>query len=85
MDVANQMNLVQQPAQFHEEENHIFVGPLQIQEEAQVNDAPPDYYSTVDINTILAIPPAERNAFETREAIRHLSMRRPSAPQPDQE
>ena len=23
MDVANQMNFVQQPAQFHEEENHI--------------------------------------------------------------
>ena len=85
MDVANQMNLVPQPAQFHEEENQIFVGPLQIQEGAQVNDAPPDYYSTVDINNILAIPPAKRNAFETRAAIRHLSMRKPSAPQPDQE
>merc|ERR1712074_426094 len=85
MDIANQVNLVQQPAQFHEEENHIFVGPLQVQEGAQMFDTPPDYYSTVDIKTILAIPPADRNAFETREAIRHLSMRRPSAPQLDQE
>ena len=85
MDIANQVNLVQQPVQIHEEENHIFVGPLQVQEGAQMFDTPPDYYSTVDIKSILAIPPADRNAFETREAIRHLSMRRPSAPQLDQE
>ena len=85
MPVVGQINLVQQPAQFHEEENHIFVGPLQVQEGAQMFDTPPDYYSTVDINSILEIPPEDRNAFETREAIRHLSMRRPSAPQPHQE
>ena len=86
----NQINkpaqhLIPQPVQFHEEANQTFVGPLQIQEGVQVHDAPPDYYSTVDINNILAIPPENRNAFETRAAIRHLSMRKPSAPQPDQE
>ena len=90
MDVANQVNrpvqhFIPQPEQFHEEANQIFIGPLQIHEGAQVHDAPPDYYSTVDINSILAIPPENRNAFETRAAICYISMRKPSAPQPDQE
>ena len=89
MDVANQVNMpvqpfIPQPEQFHEEANQIFIGPLQIHEGVQIQDAPPDYYSTVDINSILAIPPVDRNPFETREAIRYISMRKPSAPQPEQ-
>ena len=90
MDVANQVNMpfqpfIPQPEPFHEEANQIFIGPLQIHEGGQIQDAPPDYYSTVDINSILAIPPENRNAFETRAAIRYVSMRKPLAPQFDQE
>merc|ERR1712105_81065 len=54
LDVANQVNrpdqhFIPQPEPFHEEANQIFIGPLQIHEGAQVHEAPPDYYSTVDI------------------------------------
>ena len=49
----------------------------------QFQDAPPNYYASVDINSILEIPPAERNPFETREVVRYMSTKRPSAPQPD--
>merc|ERR1712030_54673 len=74
---------IPQPEPFQEGANQIMVGAHQFHEGAQVQDAPPDYYSTVDINSILAIPPADRNPFETRAAIRYISMRKPSAPQPD--
>ena len=89
MDVANQVNIpvqpfIPQPEPFQEGANQIMVGVHQFHEGAQVQDAPPDYYSTVDINSILAIPPADRNPFETRAAIRYISMRKPSAPQPEQ-
>ena len=44
-----------------------------IQEEVPIQDAPPAYHSTVDINKILNIPIPDRNAFETRRALRHLA------------
>ena len=89
MGVANQVNIPNQPfvpppEMFQEGANQILEGAQQFHEGARVQDAPPDYYSTVDINSILAIPPADRNAFETRAAIRYISMRKPSAPQPEQ-
>ena len=89
MGVANQVNIpiqhfVPPPELFQEGANQILEGAQQFHEGARVQDAPPDYYSTVDINSILAIPPADRNPFETREAIRYISMRKPSAPQPEQ-
>ena len=34
--------------------------------EMHLQDAPPDYYSTVDINAILAVNPKDRNAFERK-------------------
>ena len=43
--------------------------PIQV---ALVQDAPPPYHSTVDINKILDIPIPERTAAETRRALRHL-------------
>ena len=89
MGVANQVNtpvqpFIPQPEPFQEGANQVMVGAHQFHEGARVQDASPDYYSTVDINSILAIPPADRNPFETREAIRYISMRKPSAPQPEQ-
>ena len=56
----------------------------QFQEEAPVQDAPPNYYSTVDIKKILAIPPAQRNPFETQEVIKYMAEQEgSSAPQPE--
>ena len=46
--------------------------PAEIQEEEiQFQDAPPDYYSTVDIHAILAVKPEDQNAFERRAANQH--------------
>ena len=46
--------------------------PAEIQEEElQFQDAPQDYYSTVDINAILAVKPGDQNAFERRAANQH--------------
>ena len=89
MNVANQVNIpvqpfIPQPEPFQEGANQIMVGAHQFHEGAQVQDAPPDYYSTVNINSIFSIPPAEGNPFETRAAIRYISMRNPSPPQPEQ-
>ena len=39
--------------------------------ELHSQDAPPDYYSTVDINAILAVNPKDRNAFERRAVAQH--------------
>ena len=46
---------------------------IQIQENDPVQEAPPAYYSTVDINRLLGIPIANRNAFETRAVMRHMA------------
>ena len=40
-------------------------------EEMHIQDAPPDYYSTMDINAILAVKPGDRNAFERRAVAQH--------------
>ena len=39
--------------------------------ELHSQDAPPDYYSTVDINAILAVNPKDRNTFERRAVVQH--------------
>ena len=39
--------------------------------EMHLQDAPPDYYFTVDINAILAVNPKDRNAFERRAVVQH--------------
>ena len=39
--------------------------------ELHLQDAPPDYYSTVDIDAILAVKPKDRNAFERRAVAQH--------------
>ena len=44
---------------------------VEIRDDAPVQDAPPDYYSTVDINSILAMKPEDRNAFERRAVTQH--------------
>ena len=46
---------------------------IQIQENDPVQEAPPAYYSTVDINRLLDIPIADRDAFETIAVLRHLA------------
>ena len=46
---------------------------IQIQGNDPVQEAPPAYYSTVDINRLLGIPIADRNAFETRAVMRHMA------------
>ena len=46
---------------------------VEIQDDAPVQDAPPDYYSTVDIKAILAIPTQDRNAFERRAVTQHMA------------
>ena len=53
----------------------------EIQDEVQFQDAPPDYYSTVDINSILAMKPGDRNAFERRAVTQH-SLRMEGNPLP---
>ena len=50
---------------------------------AEIQDAPPDYYSTLDINAILAVDPGDRNAFERRAVIQH-SMKREENPLPQE-
>ena len=89
-EVANQINIPIQPSAsqsgpFQEGAHRFQEGAHQFQEGAHQfqEDAPPNYYTTVDINTILDIPPAQRNPFETREVARYMSMRKPSAPQPE--
>ena len=39
--------------------------------EMHIQDAPPDYYSTLDINAILSVKPGDRNAFERRAVAQH--------------
>ena len=46
---------------------------IEIQDDAPVQDTPPDYYSTVDIKAILAISPRDRNAFERRAVTQHMA------------
>ena len=53
----------------------------EIQDDVQFQDAPPDYYSTVDINSILAMKPEDRNAFERRAVTQH-SLRMEGNPLP---
>ena len=56
---------------------------IQIQGNDPVQEAPPAYYSTVDINRLLDIPIANRNAFETRAVLRHMAeMQEKSLPLP---
>ena len=54
----------------------------------QIEEAPPAYHSTVDIQTLMNIPVSQRDAFAERAITRHLSMReKPKAlpkHQPDQ-
>ena len=77
---ASQGNFIQHPEQVDVREK-----PVSAPEDAQPLDTPPDYYSTLEIESILAIPAEDRNALETREVHRHFSRRRPSAPRPDLE
>ena len=59
--------------------------PEEIQEEeAQFQDAPPDYYSTLDINAILAVQPEDRNTFERRAANQHSKKLKENLPTPNQ-
>ena len=82
-DVVNQNNLPILPSAPQLRLGHQG-GAQHFQEGAhQFQDAPPDYYATVDINSILEIPPAERNPFETRKVHRYMSTKRPSTTQPD--
>merc|ERR1712030_246179 len=58
--------------------NNVAVTPscppaIQIQRNDPVQESPPAYYSTVDINRLLVIPIADRNAFETRAVMRHMA------------
>ena len=47
-----------------------------------LQDAPPDYYSTMDIDAILAIKPKDRNAFKRRAIAQHsLKMKDNPLPQ----
>ena len=46
---------------------------IETQDAAPLQDAPPDYYSTVDINALLAIPIHDRNAFESRAVTQHMA------------
>ena len=39
--------------------------------EVHLQDAPPDYYSTLDIDAILSVKPKDRNAFERRAVAQH--------------
>ena len=54
----------------------------------QIEEAPPAYHSSVDIQTLMDIPVSQRDAFAERAITRHLSMReKPKAlpkHQPDQ-
>ena len=58
--------------QFQEGAHQFQEGAHQFQEGAPEQDAPPNYYTTVNINSILEIPPAQRNPFETREVVRYM-------------
>ena len=41
----------------------------------QIQEAPPAYHSTVDIETLMNIPVTQRDPLESRAIMRHLSMR----------
>ena len=58
--------------------NNVAVTPsappaIQVQRNVPVQEAPPSYYSAVDIDRLLSIPIAERNALETRAVMRHMA------------
>ena len=47
---------------------------MQIQNIAPIQEAPPAYHSTVDIERLLSIPVTDRDPYETRAVMRHLRM-----------
>ena len=51
---------------------------MQVQNIAPIQDAPPAYHSTVEIERLLSIPVADRDPYETRAVMRHLRVQEKS-------